>query len=111
MFKVAELSFQLIEDLKDPYLFDFLGTADPRREREIEQALIDHLERFFLELGAGFAFVGRQMQLEVGDQDFKIDLLFYHLKLRCFVVELKAVPFEPSFVGQLNLYLSAKKSC
>jgi predicted nuclease of restriction endonuclease-like (RecB) superfamily len=93
---------------KDPYLFDFLGTADPRREREIEQALIDHLERFLLELGAGFAFVGRQMQLEVGDQDFRIDLLFYHLKLRCFVVaELKAVPFEPSFVGQLNLYLSA----
>ncbi len=93
---------------KDPYLFDFLGTADRRREREIEQALIDHLERFLLELGAGFAFVGRQLQLEVGDQDFKIDLLFYHLKLRCFVVvELKAVPFEPSFVGQLNLYLSA----
>jgi predicted nuclease of restriction endonuclease-like (RecB) superfamily len=93
---------------KDPYLFDFLGTADPRREREIEQALIDHFERFLLEMGTGFAFVGRQMQLEVGDQDFKIDLLFYHLKLRCFVVvELKAVPFEPSFVGQLNLYLSA----
>lgn len=93
---------------KDPYLFDFLGTADPRRERDIEQALIDHLERFLLELGAGFAFVGRQVQLEVGDQDFKIDLLFYHLKLRCFVVvELKAIPFEPSFVGQLNLYLSA----
>jgi len=93
---------------KDPYLFDFLGTTDPRREREIEQALIDHLERFLLELGAGFAFVGRQMQLEVGDQDFKLDLLFYHLKLRCFVVvELKAVPFDASFVGQLNLYLSA----
>lgn len=93
---------------KDPYIFDFLGTADPRREREIEQALIDHLERFLLELGTGFAFVGRQMQLEVGDQDFKLDLLFYHLRLRCFVVvELKAVPFDPSFVGQLNLYLSA----
>lgn len=93
---------------RDPYLFDFLGTADPRREREIERALIDHIERFLLELGAGFAFVGRQMHLEVGDQDFKIDLLFYHLKLRCFVVvELKAVPFEASFVGQLNLYLSA----
>lgn len=93
---------------KDPYLFDFLGTADPRREREIEQALIDHLERFLLELGTGFAFVGRQTQLEVGDQDFKLDLLFYHLKLRCFVVvELKAVPFDPSFVGQLNLHLSA----
>jgi predicted nuclease of restriction endonuclease-like (RecB) superfamily len=70
---------------KDPYIFDFVGPAAARREREIEQALINHLERFLLELGAGFAFVGRQMQLEVGDQDFKIDLLFYHLKLRCFV--------------------------
>ena len=93
---------------KDPYLFDFLGTADPRREREVEQALVDHIQRFLLELGAGFAFVGRQVPLEVGDQDFVIDLLFYHLKLRCYVVvELKAVPFDPAFVGQLNLYLSA----
>jgi predicted nuclease of restriction endonuclease-like (RecB) superfamily len=93
---------------KDPYLFDFLGTADPRREREVEQALIEHIERFLIELGAGFAFVGRQIALEVGDQDFKLDLLFYHLKLRCFVVvELKAVDFDPGFVGQLNLYLSA----
>ncbi len=93
---------------KDPYLFDFLGTADPRREREVEQALVDHIQRFLLELGTGFAFVGRQVPLEVGNQDFQIDLLFYHLKLRCYiVVELKAVPFEPSFVGQLNLYLSA----
>jgi predicted nuclease of restriction endonuclease-like (RecB) superfamily len=93
---------------KDPYLFDFLGTADPRREREVEQALVDHIQRFLLELGTGFAFVGRQVPLEVGDQDFHIDLLFYHLKLRCFVVvELKAVPFDPAFVGQLNLYLSA----
>jgi predicted nuclease of restriction endonuclease-like (RecB) superfamily len=93
---------------KDPYLFDFLGTADPRREREVEQALVDHIQRFLLELGTGFAFVGRQVLLEVGDQDFHIDLLFYHLKLRSYVViELKAVPFEPAFVGQLNLYLSA----
>ncbi len=93
---------------KDPYLFDFLGTADPRREREVEQALVDHIQRFLLELDAGFAFVGRQVPLEVGDQDFVIDLLFYHLKLRCYVVvELKAVPFDPGFVGQLNLYLSA----
>ena len=93
---------------KDPYLFDFLGTADPRREREVEQALVDHIQRFLLELGTGFAFVGRQVPLEVGDQDFQIDLLFYHLKLRCYVVvELKAVPFDPAFVGQLNLYLSA----
>jgi predicted nuclease of restriction endonuclease-like (RecB) superfamily len=93
---------------KDPYLFDFLGTADPRKEREVEQALIDHVQKFLLEMGAGFAFVGRQVPLEVGDQNFRLDLLFYHLKLRCFVVvELKAVPFDPGFVGQLNLYLSA----
>ena len=93
---------------KDPYLFDFLGTADPRREREVEQALVDHVQRFLLELGTGFAFVGRQVPLEVGDRDFVIDLLFYHLTLRSYVVvELKAVPFDPAFVGQLNLYLSA----
>ena len=92
---------------KDPYLFDFLGTADPRREREVEQALVDHIQKFLLELGTGFAFVGRQMTIEVGDQDFLIDLLFYHLKLRCFVVvELKAVAFDPAFVGKVNLYLS-----
>lgn len=93
---------------KDPYLFDFLGTADPRKEREVEQALVDHIQTFLLEMGAGFAFVGRQVLLEVEDQDFYLDLLFYHLNLRCFVVvELKAVPFDPGFVGQLNLYLAA----
>jgi len=93
---------------KDPYLFDFLGTAEPRREREVEQALVDHIQRFLLELGAGFAFVGRQVLLEVGDRDFYVDLLFYHLKLRCFVVvELKVGPFDPAYVGQMNLYLSA----
>jgi predicted nuclease of restriction endonuclease-like (RecB) superfamily len=93
---------------KDPYLFDMLGTADPRREAEVEQALVDHVQKFLLELGAGFAFVGRQVPLEVGKSDFKIDLLFYHFKLHCFVVvELKSVPFEPGFIGQLNLYLSA----
>jgi predicted nuclease of restriction endonuclease-like (RecB) superfamily len=93
---------------KDPYLFDFLGTADSRKEREVEQSLVDHVQNFLLELGAGFAFVGRQVLLEVGDQDFRLDLLFYHLKLRCYVViELKAVPFDPGFTGTLNLYLSA----
>ena len=93
---------------KDPYLFDFLGTADLRREREVEQALVDHIQKFLLELGSGFAFVGRQVSLEIGDQTFTLDLLFYHLKLRCFVViELKAVPFEAEFVGKINLYLSA----
>ena len=96
------------EVFKDPYLFDFLGTAAPRTEREIEQALVDHIQRFLLELGAGFAFVGRQVLLEVGNEDFYVDLLFYHLKLRRYVVvELKAVPFDPAFVGQMNLYLSA----
>ena len=82
---------------KDPYLFDFLGTAEPRTERELEQGLVDHIQRFLLEMGAGFAFVGRQVLLEVGDSDFRVDLLFYHLQLRRFVVvELKAVPFSPS---------------
>jgi len=70
---------------KDPYLFDFLGTADLRRERDVEQALVDHIQSFLLELGTGFAFVGRQVSLVVGDQDFVIDLLFYHLVLRCYV--------------------------
>ena len=93
---------------KDPYVFDFLGTADLRREREVEQALVDHIQRFLLELGIGFAFVGRQVPLKIGGQDFYIDLLFYHLKLRRYVViELKAVPFAPEFVGQMNVYLSA----
>jgi len=93
---------------KDPYLFDFLGTAEPRTERELEQGLVDHIQRFLMEMGAGFAFVGRQVLLEVGDSDFRVDLLFYHLKLRRYVVvELKAVPFSPAFVGQMNLYVSA----
>ena len=93
---------------KDPYLFDFLGTADPRREAEVEQALVDHIQKFLLELGTGFAFVGRQVRLEVGDQDFALDLLFYHLRLRRYVViELKARDFAPGDVGQINLYRAA----
>jgi predicted nuclease of restriction endonuclease-like (RecB) superfamily len=96
------------EVFKDPYLFDFLGTSDLNRERQVEQALVDHIQQFMLELGSGFAFVGRQVRLNVCGEDFFVDLLFYHLKLRCFVVvELKAVPFDPAFVGQINLYLSA----
>ena len=70
-----------VQVFKDPYLFDFLGTADTRREQEIEQALIDHIQRFLLEMGVGFAFVGRQVLLEVDDRDFYLDLLFYHFKL------------------------------
>ena len=93
---------------KDPYLFDFFGTADPRREREVEKALVDHIQRFLLELGSGFAFVGRQVHLEFASHDYYLDLLFYHLELRCYVViELKAVPFDPAFIGQINVYLSA----
>ncbi|MGN1049893.1 MAG: YhcG family protein [Selenomonadaceae bacterium] len=90
---------------KDPYLFDFLGTDVPRREVEIEKKLTENIQSFLLELGQGFAFVGRQVHLEVGGQEFYIDLLFYHLKLRCYVViELKACDFEPGFVSQLNMY-------
>lgn len=94
--------------LKDPYLFDFLSISDEAQEREVEKALIHHMEKFLLELGAGFAFVGRQHHLEIADQDFYIDLLFYHLKLRCFVViELKNNDFKPEYAGKMNFYLSA----
>lgn len=96
------------ESLKDPYLFDFLGVGDEAGERAIEDAIVQHITRFLLELGAGFAFVGRQVHIEVGGEDFFIDLLFYHLKLRCFVaVELKAGAFKPEHAGQLSFYLSA----
>ncbi len=80
---------------------------DMQDEQELEFGLLDHLQRFLLELGVGFSFVGRQVHLEVGDQEFYIDLLFYHYKLRCFiVVELKATDFKPEFVEKLNFYLS-----
>jgi predicted nuclease of restriction endonuclease-like (RecB) superfamily len=93
---------------RDPYLFDFVGNADIRRERDLEQGLVDHVGKFLLELGQGFAFVGRQVRLEIGDDEFFCDLLFYHLKLRCYVViELKAVAFEPGFLGQLGMYMAA----
>ena len=93
------------EVFKDPYVFDCIGTDVSRRESEIERSLTEHIERFLLELGQGFAFVGRQVHLEVGGDDFYIDLLFYHLKLRCYIViELKTCEFEPGFIGQLNLY-------
>lgn len=96
------------ETLKDPYLFDFLGLESDAHEREIENGLIRHITRFLLELGAGFAFVGRQFRLEVGGDEFFIDLLFYHTRLKCYVVvELKATAFKPEHAGQLNFYLSA----
>jgi len=94
--------------LKDPYHFDFLGLGDEAQERDIENALIRHITRFLLKLGAGFAFVGRQFRLEVAGDEFFIDLLFYHTRLKCYiVVELKAVAFKPEHAGQLNFYLSA----
>src|SRR5437867_2342352 len=94
--------------LKDPYNFDFLTLAADARERELQQGLLAHLRKFLLELGAGFAFVGEQHHLEVGGDDFYIDLLFYHLRLRCFVViDLKMQPFKPEFAGKMNFYLSA----
>jgi predicted nuclease of restriction endonuclease-like (RecB) superfamily len=93
---------------KDPYLFDFLTLRDDANERAVEDGLVAHVEKFLLELGAGFALVGRQVHLEVGDQDFYLDLLFYHLKLRCFVViDLKAREFTPEAAGKMNFYLSA----
>ena len=96
------------ESLKDPYRFDFLGLTDEAQEREIEAALVKHVTDFLLELGAGFAFVGRQVLLDVGGDEFFIDLLFYHLKLRCYVViELKGGKFKPEHLGQLSFYLTA----
>jgi predicted nuclease of restriction endonuclease-like (RecB) superfamily len=103
----APTSDLALQTLKDPYVFEFLALADDASERELEQSLMDHLQRFLLELGVGFAFVGRQFHLEVGGEDFYVDLLFYHYRLRCFVViELKVVPFQPEFAGKLNFYLS-----
>ena len=94
-----------VQTFKDPYLFDFIGTAQTRREAELERSLVEHMEKFLLELGQGFAFVGRQVHLELEGDDFYIDLLFYHLKLRCYiVVELKARDFQPGDVSQLNMY-------
>ncbi len=96
------------QTLKDPYIFDFLGVSKEADEREIESALVTHISRFLLELGAGFAYVGRQVHVEVGGDDFFIDLLFYHLKLHCYVVvELKAGAFKPEYAGKLGFYLSA----
>jgi predicted nuclease of restriction endonuclease-like (RecB) superfamily len=97
-----------IQVFKDPYLFDFLGTAAPRQEAELQRGLVEHLQKFLLELGQGFAFVGQQVHLELGGQDFYLDLLFYHLKLRRYVaIELKARPFQPGDHGQLGIYMYA----
>lgn len=93
------------QTLKDPYLFDFLTLEEPFHERELETGLIRHLEKFLLELGQGFAFVGRQYLVRIGEDDFYIDLLFYHLRLRCFVViDLKRGKFKPEYAGKINFY-------
>lgn len=97
-----------IETLKDPYRFDFLMLSEKAQEKDIEQALTQQITDFLLELGAGFAFVGKQVLLNVGGDEFYLDLLFYHLKLRCYVViELKTGKFKPEHLGQLNFYLTA----
>ncbi len=96
------------EIFKDPYMFDFLGIADEAREREVENALLTHLRDFLIELGDGFAFVGNQVRLDVDEEDYYIDLLFYHLKLRCyFVIDLKTRPFAAEDAGKMNFYLNA----
>lgn len=99
------------QSLKDPYIFDFLTLHNDYVEHDVEKGLIDNVQKLLLELGKGFSFVGRQYHLQVGAQDFYIDLLFYHFRLRCFVVvELKAGEFNPKDAGQLNFYLSAVDS-
>jgi len=101
----SDLAEQII---KDPYKLDFLTVYGKAKEKDIENELVKHITKFLLELGAGFAFIGQQYHLEIGDEDYYIDLLFYHLKLRCYVVlELKAVKFKPEYAGKLNFYLSA----
>ena len=101
----SELAQQII---KDPYSFDFLSLAPDMLERDLERGLIEHLRSLIMELGKGFAFVGSQYPLEIGGQDYYLDLLFYHLRLRCFVViELKVEGFKPEFAGKMNFYLSA----
>lgn len=96
------------QTLKDPYVFDFLTLGPAARERDLEQGLIDHVQHFLVALGTGFAFVGRQVRLEVGGEDYSLDLLFYHLRLRCYVViDLKMQAFQPEFAGKMNFYLSA----
>lgn len=95
------------QTLKDPYIFDFLTLEADFHERELETGLIAHLEKFLLELGRGFAFVGRQFHLDIGEKDFYIDLLFYHLKLRRYVViDLKRGDFKPEYAGKMNFYCS-----
>lgn len=97
-----------VQTMKDPYIFDFIPFKEDMVERDIEQALVKDITKLLLELGTGFAFLGNQYHLNVGGDDFYIDLLFYNLNLRCYVViELKTGEFTPEYAGQLNFYLSA----
>lgn len=99
------------QTLKDPYIFDFISLTKPFVERDIEQQLVQHITKFLLELGKGFAFIGQQYHLEIAETDYYIDLLFYHTKLKCYVViELKNTKFIPEYAGKLNFYLSAVDS-
>lgn len=96
------------QTLKDPYIFDFLALTKNHNERDLENQLTEHITRFLLELGAGFAYLGRQVPLQVGERDFSLDLLFYHTQLHCYVViELKTGEFDPEFAGKLNFYIKA----
>ena len=106
--RLPELQSDMAQEvLKDPYIFDFLSVGDEAHEREVEHELVKHITEFLLELGSGFSYVGKQVHLEVAGDDFYIDLLFYHLKLRCYVViELKAGAFKPEYAGKLNFYCS-----
>ncbi len=103
----VQLSDLARQTLKDPYIFDFLSLREEAQERELERELTKHITKFLLELGAGFSFVGSQYHLEVSGQDYYIDLLFYHLNLRCYIIiELKTGEFKPEYAGKLNFYLS-----
>ena len=104
----ANASDLAVQTLKDPYSFDFLTMRDDYDEKELEDALVNQITQFLLELGTGFSYVGRQVHLQVGEREFYIDLLFYHIKLHCYVVvELKTKRFEPEYVGKLNFYVTA----
>ncbi|MGY6275104.1 PDDEXK nuclease domain-containing protein [Methylomonas sp. MgM2] len=99
------------QSLKDPYVFDFLALTENHNERELEKGLVKHMTQFLLELGAGFAYMGQQVPIAVGDKDFYLDLLFYHTQLHCYVViELKATDFAPEYAGKLNFYINAVDS-
>ncbi len=101
----SDLAQQL---LKDPYNFDFLTLSKDAHERELEAGLVEHIRKFLLELGVGFSFVGSQYPLEIAGEDYRLDLLFYHLKLRCFIViDLKGGAFKPEYTGKMNFYLAA----